>query len=151
MHTRTLKNLSSVQDEINCQLLPYSLQCKSHLQHVKIDLGNFNSQICLYQLFIKLGTDQLWYISVYSVAVFPLQEEAGSLLVDLSSSLHTISVNQHSEDDEEVVQAATPIVDAASNILNVSSNVRTKLSLILADVIPLLSPRSKPSYTICFL
>ncbi|XP_029354326.1 polycystic kidney disease protein 1-like 2 [Echeneis naucrates] len=55
------------------------------------------------------------------------QEEAGSLLVDLSSSLNTISINQDAEDaedDGEVVQAATPIVEAASNILNVSSNVR---------------------------
>ncbi|XP_029281679.1 polycystic kidney disease protein 1-like 2 [Cottoperca gobio] len=50
------------------------------------------------------------------------QEEASSLLVGLSSSLNTISVNQDSEDDGEVVQAATPIVEAASNILNVSSN-----------------------------
>ncbi|GAA6233697.1 polycystic kidney disease protein 1-like 2 isoform X1 [Lates japonicus] len=50
------------------------------------------------------------------------QEEAGSLLVDLSSSLSTISVNQDDGDDGEVVQAATPIVEAASNILNVSSN-----------------------------
>ncbi|XP_027137142.1 polycystic kidney disease protein 1-like 2 [Larimichthys crocea] len=51
------------------------------------------------------------------------QEEAGSLLVDLSSSLNTISANQSSRDDGEVVQAATPIVEAASNILNVSSSV----------------------------
>ncbi|KAE8297039.1 Polycystic kidney disease protein 1-like 2 PC1-like 2 protein Polycystin-1L2 Precursor [Larimichthys crocea] len=50
------------------------------------------------------------------------QEEAGSLLVDLSSSLNTISANQSSSDDGEVVQAATPIVEAASNILNVSSS-----------------------------
>ncbi|XP_039983123.1 polycystic kidney disease protein 1-like 2 [Xiphias gladius] len=50
------------------------------------------------------------------------QEEAGLLLVDLSSSLNTISVNQDGGDDGEVVQAATPIVEAASNILNVSSN-----------------------------
>ncbi|XP_059209203.1 polycystin-1-like protein 2 [Centropristis striata] len=50
------------------------------------------------------------------------QEEAGSLLVDLSSSLNTISVNQDDESDGEVVEAATPIVEAASNILNVSSN-----------------------------
>ncbi|XP_078114747.1 polycystin-1-like protein 2 [Sander vitreus] len=50
------------------------------------------------------------------------QEEAGSLLVDLSSSLNTISVNQDDGDDVEVVQAATPIVEAASNILNASSN-----------------------------
>lgn len=56
-------------------------------------------------------------------ALLPLQEEAGSLLVDLSSSLHTVSVDVDSG-DEQVVQAATPIVEAASNILNVSSNVR---------------------------
>ena len=71
---------------------------------------------------------------VFSVAVFPLQEEAGSLLVDLSSSLNTIIVNQDDRDDGEVVQAATPIVEAASNILNVSSNVRTKLSLMLLNM-----------------
>ncbi|KAF3832649.1 hypothetical protein F7725_026314, partial [Dissostichus mawsoni] len=51
------------------------------------------------------------------------QEEAGSLLADLSFSLNTISVNQEDGDDGEVVQAATPIVEAASNILNVSSNI----------------------------
>lgn len=56
------------------------------------------------------------------------QEEAGSLLVDLSSSLNTISVNQADQDDGEVVQAATPILEAASNILNVSSNVRANNS-----------------------
>ncbi|XP_051235467.1 polycystic kidney disease protein 1-like 2 isoform X2 [Dicentrarchus labrax] len=50
------------------------------------------------------------------------QEEASSLLVDLSSSLNAISVNQDGGDDGEVVQAATPIVEAASNILNVSLN-----------------------------
>lgn len=55
-----------------------------------------------------------------------LQEEAGSLLVDLSSSLNTISVNQAGQDSGEVVQAATPILEAASNILNVSLNVRVK-------------------------
>lgn len=55
-----------------------------------------------------------------------LQEEAGSLLVDLSSSLNTISVSQAGQDDGDVVQAATPILEAASNILNVSSNVRAK-------------------------
>ncbi|XP_019954244.2 polycystin-1-like protein 2 isoform X2 [Paralichthys olivaceus] len=50
------------------------------------------------------------------------QEEAGLLLVDLSSSLNTISVAQDDGDDGEVVEAATPIVEAASNILNASSN-----------------------------
>uniref|UniRef100_A0A8D3EA04 Polycystic kidney disease protein 1-like 2 n=1 Tax=Scophthalmus maximus TaxID=52904 RepID=A0A8D3EA04_SCOMX len=54
--------------------------------------------------------------------IFLLQEEAGSLLVDLSSSLNTVGVKQDDSDDGEVVQAATPIVEAASNILNVSSN-----------------------------
>ncbi|CAJ1049631.1 polycystic kidney disease protein 1-like 2 [Xyrichtys novacula] len=49
------------------------------------------------------------------------QEEAGSLLVDLSSSLNSVSVNQDGGDDE-VAQAAAPIVEAASNILNVSTN-----------------------------
>ncbi|XP_058485671.1 polycystin-1-like protein 2 [Solea solea] len=50
------------------------------------------------------------------------QEEAGSLLVDLSSSLNTISVHQDDSDDGEVIEAAAPIVEAASNILSVSSN-----------------------------
>ncbi|XP_075325387.1 polycystin-1-like protein 2 [Odontesthes bonariensis] len=58
------------------------------------------------------------------------QEEAGALLVDLSSSLKTISVNQLDRDDEEVMQAATPIVEAASNILNVSSNKKVADSLL---------------------
>ncbi|XP_028258061.1 polycystic kidney disease protein 1-like 2 [Parambassis ranga] len=58
------------------------------------------------------------------------QEEAGSLLVDLSSSLNTISVNQHSEDDAEVVKAATPIVDAASSILIASSNKKVSEFLL---------------------
>ncbi|KAM9366988.1 polycystin-1-like protein 2 [Symphorus nematophorus] len=58
------------------------------------------------------------------------QEEASSLLVDLSSSLHTISANQDGGDDGEVVQAATPIVEAASNILNVSSNRKVSNSLL---------------------
>lgn len=73
---------------------------------------------------------QTWtQISVFFSFAFSLQEEAGSLLVDLSSSLNTISVNHDSENDGEVVQAATPIVEAASNILNVSSNVGKKLTL----------------------
>ncbi|XP_028329737.1 polycystic kidney disease protein 1-like 2 [Gouania willdenowi] len=55
------------------------------------------------------------------------QEEAGSLLVDLSSTLNTISVTQQSSDEEEafphlIAEAATPLVEAASNILNVSLN-----------------------------
>lgn len=54
-----------------------------------------------------------------------LQEEASSLLVDLSSLLNTISGGQDGKDDGEVVHAATPIVEAASHILNVSLNVRT--------------------------
>ncbi|XP_076011881.1 polycystin-1-like protein 2 [Genypterus blacodes] len=49
------------------------------------------------------------------------QEEASSLLADISSSLTSISVSQDSGEDGEVVEAATPIVEAASNILNVSS------------------------------
>ncbi|XP_072237410.1 polycystin-1-like protein 2 [Leuresthes tenuis] len=58
------------------------------------------------------------------------QEEAGALLVDLSSSLKTVSINQLNWDDEEVMQAATPIVEAASNILNVSSNKKVADSLL---------------------
>uniref|UniRef100_A0A672I0K4 Polycystic kidney disease 1 like 2a n=1 Tax=Salarias fasciatus TaxID=181472 RepID=A0A672I0K4_SALFA len=50
------------------------------------------------------------------------QEEASSLLADLSSSLNTIIVGHQSREEEEVAEAATPIVEAASNILNVSSN-----------------------------
>lgn len=57
-----------------------------------------------------------------------LQEEAGSLLVDLSSTLNTLTINQDDGEDGEVVQAATPIVEAASNILNVSSSVSSKLT-----------------------
>ncbi|XP_061526662.1 polycystin-1-like protein 2 isoform X2 [Phycodurus eques] len=59
------------------------------------------------------------------------QEEASSLLVDLSSSLNTISVNQDiSGDDGEVVDGAAPIVEAASNILNASSNQKVSNSLL---------------------
>ncbi|KAM9860546.1 polycystin-1-like protein 2 [Aulostomus maculatus] len=58
------------------------------------------------------------------------QEEASSLLVDLSSSLNTLSVKQDDKDDEEVVQVAAPIVEAASNILNVSSNEKVSSSLL---------------------
>lgn len=58
-----------------------------------------------------------------------LQEEASALLLDLSSSLNTITVQQDAEDDVEVVFVATPIVEAASNILIVSSDVRTQLPL----------------------
>ncbi|XP_078480345.1 LOW QUALITY PROTEIN: polycystin-1-like protein 2, partial [Lampetra planeri] len=56
------------------------------------------------------------------------QEEASALLLDLSSSLNTITV-QDAEDDVEVVFVATPIIEAASNILTVSSNVRTQMPL----------------------
>lgn len=59
------------------------------------------------------------------VVAFGFQEEAGSLLVDLSFSLNSISVSHDSKDDGEVEQASVPIVEAASNILNLSSNVRT--------------------------
>lgn len=66
------------------------------------------------------------YIAIVFVA-FSSQEEAGSLLVDLSASLNVFSVNQDAaQEDNEVMQAATPIVEVASNILNVSSNVRIK-------------------------
>ncbi|XP_057707318.1 polycystic kidney disease protein 1-like 2 isoform X1 [Corythoichthys intestinalis] len=60
------------------------------------------------------------------------QEEASSLLVDLSSSLNTISVNQDGSggDDGEVVDGAAPIVEAASNILNASSNEKVSNSLL---------------------
>ncbi|XP_039867914.1 polycystic kidney disease protein 1-like 2 [Simochromis diagramma] len=58
------------------------------------------------------------------------QEEAGSLLVDLSSSLNSISINQQSTDDVELVQTAAPIVEAASNILNVSSNKKVSEFLL---------------------
>lgn len=52
-----------------------------------------------------------------------LQEEAGSLLVNLSCSLKTMTIKPSESGDEDILQAATPIVEAASNILNVSSNV----------------------------
>ncbi|XP_019742004.1 polycystic kidney disease protein 1-like 2 [Hippocampus comes] len=59
------------------------------------------------------------------------QEEASSLLVDLSSSLNIISVNQDgSGDDGEVVDGAAPIVEAASNILNAPSNEKVSTSLL---------------------
>nr|XP_057945528.1 polycystin-1-like protein 2 isoform X3 [Doryrhamphus excisus] len=58
------------------------------------------------------------------------QEEASSLLVDLSSSLNTISVHQEGDDDGEVVEGAAPIVEAASNILNASSNEKVSNFLL---------------------
>ncbi|XP_077374484.1 polycystin-1-like protein 2 [Festucalex cinctus] len=59
------------------------------------------------------------------------QEEASSLLVELSSSLNIISVNQDgSSEDVEVVDGAAPIVEAASNILNASSNEKVSNSLL---------------------
>ncbi|XP_077451223.1 polycystin-1-like protein 2 [Stigmatopora argus] len=59
------------------------------------------------------------------------QEEASSLLVDLSASLNTISVNHDgSGGDGEVVDGAAPIVEAASNILNASSNEKVSNSLL---------------------
>ncbi|CAM9287594.1 unnamed protein product [Lampetra planeri] len=57
------------------------------------------------------------------------QEEASALLLDLSSSLNTITV-QDAEDDVEVVFVATPIIEAASNILTVSSNEKVSDSLL---------------------
>lgn len=69
------------------------------------------------------------------LSAFPAQEEASSLLVDLSSSLNVITVNQLGGDDE-VLQAATPIIESASNVLNVSSSsVRPEPSLILLNAI----------------
>lgn len=69
------------------------------------------------------------FTSCMLVCFMPLvQEEAGSLLVNLSSYLCTITIQPHERRDEDVVQAATPIVEAASNILNVSSNVWTEAS-----------------------
>ncbi|XP_059927849.1 polycystin-1-like protein 2 isoform X1 [Gadus macrocephalus] len=50
------------------------------------------------------------------------QVEASSLLADLSSSLLSINVYPQDGDEEEVLEAATPIVEAVSNILNVSPN-----------------------------
>uniref|UniRef100_A0A671XN96 Polycystic kidney disease 1 like 2a n=1 Tax=Sparus aurata TaxID=8175 RepID=A0A671XN96_SPAAU len=80
---------------------------------------------------IEAGQDQKdARMKSFSVALFSLQEEAGSLLVDLSSSLSTARVNQEDGDDGEVVQAATPIVEAASNILNVSSNKKVSEFLL---------------------
>lgn len=87
-------------------------------------------------LFCRLKANQHWPFCGFCCCISSLQEEAGSLLVDLSSSLNSISINQQSTDDVELVQAAAPIVEAASNILNVSSNVRTKLWHIMLDVIP---------------
>ncbi|XP_061738629.1 polycystin-1-like protein 2 isoform X1 [Nerophis ophidion] len=58
------------------------------------------------------------------------QEEASSLLVDLSSSLNAISIHQEDKDDVEVVEGAAPIVEAASNILNASSNEKVSNFLL---------------------
>lgn len=63
-----------------------------------------------------------------------LQEEAGSLLVDLSSALNTLTINQ--DDGGEVVHAATPIVEAASNILNVSSSVSSSGKSCRCNTLP---------------
>ena len=57
------------------------------------------------------------------------QVEASSLLADLSWSLLSINVHPHDGDEDEVLEAATPIVEAVSNILNVSPNVRATLFL----------------------
>ncbi|KAM4743702.1 polycystin-1-like protein 2 [Anableps anableps] len=59
------------------------------------------------------------------------QEEAGSLLVNLSSSLRTMTIKPLESGDEDIVQAATPIVEAASNILNVSSNKKVSDFLLV--------------------
>ncbi|XP_029979509.1 polycystic kidney disease protein 1-like 2 [Sphaeramia orbicularis] len=70
-------------------------------------------------------------LTQYSDELTPsAQEEAGSLLVDLSSSLSVISINQNGGDGGEVVQAAAPIVEAASNILNVSANKKVSEFLL---------------------
>ncbi|KAK5620417.1 hypothetical protein CRENBAI_024454 [Crenichthys baileyi] len=61
------------------------------------------------------------------------QEEAGSLLLNLSSYLRTITNKPLESGDEDVVQAATPIVEAASNILNVSSNKKVS-DFLLAGI-----------------
>ncbi|XP_036066155.1 polycystic kidney disease protein 1-like 2 [Oryzias melastigma] len=75
------------------------------------------------------------------------QEEASSLLVDLSSSLNVITVNQLGGDDE-VLQAATPIIESASNVLNVSSSsVRPEPSLILLNAI--LQPSAISNQPMC--
>ncbi|KAM4597252.1 polycystin-1-like protein 2 [Fundulus diaphanus] len=61
------------------------------------------------------------------------QEEAGSLLVNLSSYLRTITIKPLESGDEDVVQAATPIVEAASNILNGSTNKKVS-DFLLAGI-----------------
>lgn len=74
--------------------------------------------------------------SSFDVWVY-LQEEAGSLLVDLSSALNTLTINQ--DDGGEVVHAATPIVEAASNILNVSSSVSSSGKSRRCNILPQVS------------
>uniref|UniRef100_A0A3B3B6G3 Polycystic kidney disease 1 like 2a n=1 Tax=Oryzias melastigma TaxID=30732 RepID=A0A3B3B6G3_ORYME len=59
--------------------------------------------------------------------------EASSLLVDLSSSLNVITVNQLGGDDE-VLQAATPIIESASNVLNVSSSSKKVSDSLLTGI-----------------
>ncbi|XP_023806866.1 polycystic kidney disease protein 1-like 2 [Oryzias latipes] len=61
------------------------------------------------------------------------QEKATSLLVDLSSSLNVITVNQLGGDDE-VLQAATPIIESASNVLNVSLSSRKVSDSLLTGI-----------------
>ncbi|XP_014843096.1 PREDICTED: polycystic kidney disease protein 1-like 2 isoform X1 [Poecilia mexicana] len=61
------------------------------------------------------------------------QEEAGSLLVNLSSSLKTLTIKPSESGDEDILLAATPIVEAASNILNVSSNKKVS-DFLLAGI-----------------
>ena len=51
-------------------------------------------------------------------------------MADLSSSLLSINIYPQDGDEEEVLEAATPIVEAVSNILNVLPNVST-LTLLL--------------------
>lgn len=89
---------------------------------------------------------------LFCFSLFSPQEEAGSLLVNLSSSLKTISVHQLSRGDEdEVVHAATPIVEAASNILNVSSNVQKNFTYrTLRHLIPLFSVAPNKYALMCY-
>ncbi|XP_015238922.1 PREDICTED: polycystic kidney disease protein 1-like 2 [Cyprinodon variegatus] len=81
---------------------------------------------------VQVAAEAVAGLTLMSDELSPLaQEEAGSLLVNLSSYLCTITIQPHERRDEDVVQAATPIVEAASNILNVSSNKKVSDFLLV--------------------
>uniref|UniRef100_A0A8C7X6U9 Polycystic kidney disease 1 like 2a n=1 Tax=Oryzias sinensis TaxID=183150 RepID=A0A8C7X6U9_9TELE len=115
---------------------------------------NVNDQAKLRLRCETVCPDVVWFIEDPKPLSFILsasspQEKATSLLVDLSSSLNVITVNQLGGDDE-VLQAATPIIESASNVLNVSlSSVRTEPSLIFLNAILQSSATSNQQDLMC--